>query len=106
IAQGIFSGRGGDGATDGVNGSISNIVARQIAAMAASVDANGLFAAASKISKVTAALIGFDADGDGAFDTEGTVGASPSGTVPVDGFILATALSQVTGSRPAFTFTA
>ncbi len=105
--QGLYSGRGGDGATDGVNGSISNIVARQIAAMAAAVDPlSGLFAAATKISNVKSALIGFDADKDGLFDTTGAPGATPSATRPVDGFILATAISQVTGTRAAFTFNA
>ncbi len=105
FAQGVFAGRGGDGVTDGINGSISNVVARQIAAMAAAMDySTGLFAAATKISNVTASLIGFDVNGNGIFDTEGAPGATPSGTVPVDGFILAAALSKVSGSRPAFTF--
>jgi len=103
--QGVFSGRGGDGATDGVNGSISGVIARQIAAMGAAMDtATHLFAVASKISNVTAAVIGFDHDFDGVFDTQGAPGASPSSVVPVDGFILAAALSKVTGARQAFTF--
>ncbi|HEV7405571.1 MAG TPA: VCBS repeat-containing protein, partial [Chthoniobacteraceae bacterium] len=50
-AQGVFSGRGGTGASaalHGVNGSVTGVTARQIAAIAAAMDsATGLFAAAS-----------------------------------------------------------
>jgi hypothetical protein len=102
IAQGVFSGRGGDGSgtNDGVNGSISNITARQIAAMAAAPDlATGLFAVASKISNVKAALIGFDADGDGNCDDSTNTPIvepnSPALTKPTDGFILAHVIANV-----------
>lgn len=106
IAQGLFAGRGGTGGSAGAAGSISTVTARQIAAVAAAPSAAGLFAPATKVSNVKTALIGFDADLDGIFDTTGADGATPSGTKPEDGFILATALSQVTGTRPAFSFTA
>src|SRR6266853_4998790 len=70
IPQGLFAGRGGvGGVLSGINGGVTNVTARQIAAIAAAVDANGLFAAASKIATVKAALIGFDLDMDGVFDS-------------------------------------
>ncbi len=113
FAQGLFSGRGGVGVTNGVNGSVINVIARQIAAIGAAEDPNtGLFAAASKIANVTADLIGYDADrgtgnaGDGVFNDGNGGSASPSQVKTQDGFILGTVISKVSGGRPGFTFTA
>jgi hypothetical protein len=101
IPQGLFSGRGGDGlgAQDGLNGSVTNVSARQIAAIAAAYDSTtGLFAAAAKVSNVKAALIGFDLGLDGAFDSTVPGTPKPSLSKAIDGFILsATPLTQVTG---------
>jgi hypothetical protein len=104
VAQGLFAGRGGEGQIDGLHGAISNISARQIAAIAAAPDANGLFARVSKLTQVTADVIGYDLDQDGIFDTSGAAGASPETTRPVDGFILAAAMKTVNQTRAAFTF--
>jgi hypothetical protein len=48
---------------------------------------------------VKASFIGYDANGNGSFDS-----GNPGATRPVDGFILAKALSLVTGSRTGFVF--
>ncbi|MGB8170680.1 MAG: VCBS repeat-containing protein [Chthoniobacteraceae bacterium] len=107
IAQGLFAGRGGDGLLDGINGAVSKVTARQIAAIAAAVDAGGLFAAASKISDVKAALIGFDLDAGGSFDSSVPGTPQPSLSKPIDGFIYsATPLAKVTGlpASPSFVF--
>ncbi len=101
--QGLFVGRGGAGATAGVNGSVTGVVARQISAIGAAANAAGIFAAAEKVSNVKADLIGYDVDSDGAFDG---ATASPGTGKPVDGFLLAKVLSNVSGNRAAFTFTA
>ena len=93
IAQGIFVGRAGTGATAGLAGSVSKVQAEAISAIGASVDAMGVFALAEKVTDVRASFIGYDVDHDGAFDAG------------EDGFILAKALSLVTGSKPAFVFT-
>jgi hypothetical protein len=105
IAQGIFSGRGGTGisaAMNGVNGSVTGVTARQIAAIAAAMDtATGLFAAASKVSNITADLIGFDKDRDKVYDnaTPGST-AAPDVVAPIDGFIFSsTKLVSVIGQR-------
>jgi hypothetical protein len=105
--QGLFSGRGGTGLTAGLNGAVSNVTARQIAAIAAAVDANGLFAAASKVSAVKAALIGFDLDLDTTFDSTVPGTSKPSLSKPIDGFVFAGSLSQVVGlpASPTFVFT-
>jgi hypothetical protein len=100
--QGLFVGRGGSGVTAGVNGSVTGVVARQIAAIAANAS-GGVFAAATKVSKVKADVIGYDVDLDGLFDG---ATANPGTGVPVDGFLFAKTTTGVTGSRPAFTFTA
>lgn len=102
-AQGLFVGRGGAGTTAGVNGSVTNVVARQIAAIGAAADAGGIFGAAEKVSNVKADLIGYDVDGLGTFDG---ATASPGTGKPLDGFLLAKVLSSVTGNRAAFTLTA
>jgi hypothetical protein len=105
IAQGVFAGRGGLGQTSGVNGSVQNIQARQIAAIAAAVDINtGLFAVATKVSKITADLIGFDAAGDNTFDDINGGTSSPHLVVPADGFILATSIASVTVLRQGYYF--
>ncbi len=113
FAQGLFSGRGGTGASNGANGSIINVIARQIAAMSAAENtATGLFAPATKITNVTADLIGYDADretgnaGDGVFNDSHGGSASPAQVKPQDGFILGTTISKVTGERDGFVFTA
>ena len=100
IAQGVFAGTGGQGVTDGVHGSVSNVTARQIAAIAAfNADTNS-FAAAARISVVKAGRIGFDLDADGVFDS--TVAAtSPSAARPIDGFILGAIVQQVSVLPPA-----
>ena len=92
MAQGLFVGRAGTGATAGLAGSVSKVQAEAIAAIGAATDASGVFALAEKVSDVKASFIGYDVDGDSAFDAG------------VDGFILAKALSLVTGSRPGFIF--
>ncbi len=98
--QGLYSGRGGlgkDAASAGASGSVSDIVARQIAAIAAAIDpATKTFAFANSVSNIRADVIGFDKDapgsaGYGLFDS--TVGghttpASPAVATPIDGFIL------------------
>ena len=104
IPQGIFAGRGGAG---GIPGSVINVVARQIAAIGASVDANGLFGVASEVTNVQADLIGYEVVRNNAFDST-IPGSSPSQAQPIDGFILATSVSDVTTSddarTAAFTF--
>ena len=92
MAQGLFVGRAGTGVTAGLAGSVSKVQAEAIAAIGAATDASGVFALAEKVSDVKASFIGYDVDGDSAFDAG------------VDGFILAKALSLVTGSRPGFIF--
>lgn len=101
--QGIFAGHGGAGVTAGVNGSVTSVVARQIAAIAARGTSSGTYAPAAKVSKVVADLIGYDQDGDGVYDG---LTANPGTGLPTDGFLFASSVTGVTGSRPAFTFTA
>lgn len=101
IAQGLFSGRGGQGVLDGINGAVSNVTARQIAAIAAAVDSNGLFAAASKISTVKASLIGFDIDMDGIFDSTVPGTPNPGLSKPIDGFVWGTSVTAVIAMPPA-----
>ena len=106
-AQGVFSGRGGAGLVNGIAGSVSQITARQIAAIAASVDVNNLFGIASKVSGVTADLIGYEVTRDNVFENvNGTGGESPSTVEAIDGFILAAAIQNVKVTRPGFVFTA
>ncbi len=96
IPQGIFAGRGGVGANavKALAGSVTNVTARQIAAIAALSATPGLFVAANKVSGIKADVIGFDADRDGNFD-----GATidPRTGIPIDGFIVATTLGPITG---------
>ncbi len=107
VPQGIFAGCGGDGAT---NGSVLNVVARQIAAIAATVGSNGTFAAANQVNNISADLIGYDVNHDGIFDST-QPGRSPAQARPVDGFLLATNIGTLTitsgdGTRiKAFEFT-
>ncbi len=96
IPQGLFSGRGGTGLTAGVNGAISKIAARQIAAIGAAADVNGLFGAASKIKTVKTALIGFDVLGNGSFDSAVVGAPNPGVSKPIDGFIFGKAITGVT----------
>jgi hypothetical protein len=107
IPQGLFSGRGGQGVIDGINGSVTNVTARQIAAIAAKVDGNGLFAAASKISGVKASLIGFDVLENSVFDSTVPGTPNPGLSKPIDGFVFGTSISQVIGlPTSTFIFTA
>jgi hypothetical protein len=65
----------------------------------------GLFAAASKVSNITADLIGFDQDRDKAYDNVPGTTAAPDTAVPIDGFIFSsTKLVNVTGQRVGFVF--
>ena len=86
VPQGIFAGRGGSGAA---NGLVNEIVARQIAAIAATVDGNGVFAPARSIGNVHADLIGYDEGLDGGFTSSQPGVNTPVGVRPVDGFLLA-----------------
>ncbi len=100
LAQGVFSGIGGTGLTKGANGSVSNIAARQIGAIAAYNSTNFTFAAAAKVSNVKASLIGFDVNQNGIFNSDVLTGR------PIDGFIRATVLDKVSVLPPAgFIFT-
>ena len=105
IPQGIFAGQGGDGAA---NGSVLNVVARQIAAIGASVQANGRFAVASEVDNITADLIGYQVNRGGPFQSSDGQGTSPAANRPVDGFILASVVSNINtvdnGRTAQFTF--
>ena len=106
VPQGVFAGQGADGAS---NGEVLDIVARQIAAIGASVEANGHFAVASSVSNVQADLIGYQVNrGLTSFQSADGHGTSPSADVPIDGFILSAVVSNIVtenGSRTsAFTF--
>lgn len=92
IPQGVFAGRG-----EGGNGSVKTVTARQIAAIGAAPDVNGLFAVASIVSGIHADLIGFDemTGTTDTFDSSAAGHVSPSTAVPIDGFILAAAVSDV-----------
>jgi hypothetical protein len=93
--QGIFAGRGGAGSTaalGGLNGSVINISARQIAAIGANPDASGLFAPANRVQMVRADVIGFDVAGDGLFNDSLGGAQSPSLVKPTDGFVIAKAI--------------
>ena len=105
VTQGIFAGRGGSGAT---NGSVHTVTARQIAAIGASVDDQGLFGVAAAVTKVNADLIGYDINGGDTFVSSTGANTSPSTAQPIDGFILAASVSGVTtlnsARTSAFTF--
>ena len=107
VPQGIFAGQGAEGAT---NGSVLNVVARQIAAIGASVEANGHFAVASSVSNITADLVGYQVNrGMTTFQAADGSSTSPSTAVPRDGFILAAVVSGINTEDNArtglFTFT-
>ncbi len=108
VPQGIFSGRGGLGSSNGSNGSVINVIARQIAAIGAAEDPKThLFGPASKIDKIFTDLIGYDQNGDGVFDG---AGSTPANGVPIDGFlfgaIIGTEVTKLPGvvERPSFVF--
>ena len=68
-------------------GSVTSINAAQIAAIAA-VDANGLFAAASKVANITAQSIAYDVNGNGQYDNQSGINTTaPDQAVAIDGFI-------------------
>ena len=104
LPQGLFAGAGGAGSTAsaaGLAGSVSNVQARGIATIAAltSFGPGGFeFAAATKVSNVTAGIIAYDVDGNHVFDTESGPGIDPTAATPIDGFVLAKALSGVKAS--------
>jgi len=104
LAQGLFVGRGGTGATVGLAGYIKGVSASAIGAVAAAVNSSGLFAAASSVTSLKTDFIGYDLDDDGVFNS--TVGNnSPGTTIPIDGFIMAVTTKDVTGTLLA-SFTA
>ncbi len=90
MAQGLFVGRAGTGATAGLAGSVTTVQAEAISAIGAAVNSSGIFALAEKVANVKASFIGYDVNHDGLFDS-----GNPGATQPVDGFILAKALSLV-----------
>ena len=99
--QGVFSGRGGAGQTAGALGSVTGVTARQIAAISAAYDfAAQDFGIASVVSGIRADIIGYDVNHDGTFNSAGGGSASPSGARPIDGFILAKAISAINGTDP------
>jgi hypothetical protein len=91
VPQGVFAGRGGAGATAGLDGSVSSINAYAIAAIGAAYDpTTGLFAAAEKVANITAQFVGFSAEGDTTYQ-----GVSPGLATPTDGFIYAITTSAI-----------
>ena len=106
VPQGVFAGEGADGA---VNGSVLNVVARQIAAIGATVQANDHFAAANVVDNVKADLIGYQLHrGQTSFQSADGKGTSPAAAVPIDGFILASVVTNIdtedNGRTGRFTF--
>ncbi len=93
VPQGVFAGRGGSGADNGI---VDEVVARQIAAIAATVDAAGVFAPAKSIGNIHADLIGYDAGQDGVFTSSQPGVTTPVGVRPVDGFMLAGEYGTIT----------
>lgn len=103
--QGLYSGRGGDGVNVGAAGSVSTVVARQIAAIGAAYDAVAeTFARALKVGNVTADVIGYEVTRDNVFEDSVGGSASPSSVKPLDGFILANAIQAVNKTRAGFVF--
>jgi hypothetical protein len=91
--QGVFAGAGGTGATVGLAGSVLQIHARQIAAIATIVDeGTNTFGLAKRVAGISADRVGYDVDGDLTFD---------AGT---DGFIRAQLINVSTAIAP-FQFT-
>ncbi len=105
VTQGVYAGRGANGAS---NGSVHNVVARQIAAIGAVVDEQGLFGVAAAVTKINADLIGYEVIRDNVFESSVPGSVSPSAATPVDGFILAASVSGITTidntRTAAFTF--
>jgi hypothetical protein len=103
FAQGLFVGRGGSGATAGKNGSVSDVAARQIAAIAAAMDpSTQLFASVAKITGLRADLVGFDVEGNSVFNDSLGGSVSPKTEIPLDGFVLsASQLTAAQGIAPA-----
>jgi hypothetical protein len=110
VPEGVFSGRGGTGATAGLAGNVTSIHAAQIAAIGAAANSSGLFAAAEKVSNITAELIGYDQNGNGSYDNaSGPNRTLPSVAAPIDGFLFSvTAATGVVTDNPTllqgFTF--
>jgi hypothetical protein len=94
VPQGVFSGRGGTGTTAGLDGSVTSINAYAIAAIGASANASGIFAAAEKVANITAQYVGYSAESSTTYQ-----GSSPGLATPTDGFIFSvTKPTGVTGT--------
>ena len=88
VPQGVFAGVGGTGPAAGINGSVTNITAAQIAAIGAAVNASGYFAAAAKVANITAESVAYDVNGNGVYENQtGFHRTAPNLAVPIDGFI-------------------
>lgn len=108
---GLFAGAGGQGATDGNNGSVLDVTANRIAAIVAGTGAGPL--PVSLVDGITASAIGANSDGDvdpGEFvlpafdftdaDLSGdyTLGADPlhdPAEAPIDGLVLADVIGSI-----------
>jgi hypothetical protein len=100
IPQGVFAGRG---AVGGISGSVLDVVAVQIAAIGAAENAHGIFAPAHSVDDITADLIGYQVKPrDGKFVST-VPGDSPAKAQPIDGFILANSVSDITTENKALT---
>jgi hypothetical protein len=89
---GLFAGAGGDGGTDGVAGSVSNVTAKRIAAILAvnedtTPDNLSALNAVTQISGISTAAIGADLDKDGIADN--SVGTTYQlGDTAIDGLVI------------------
>ena len=75
---------------------VHDVVARQIAAIGAVVDENGMFGVAAAVNNVNADLIGYDDQPRRHFRFDTRPGVSPSTARPMDGFMLAASVSGIT----------
>jgi hypothetical protein len=92
VPQGVFAGRGGVG---GVAGSVIDVVANEIAAIGAAANAQGIFATAHTVDGITADLIGYEVVRNNHFNST-KPGDSPAHAQPIDGFILAKTVVDIT----------
>jgi hypothetical protein len=93
IPQGVFAGRGGVG---GVSGSVIDVVANEIAAIGAAANVQGVFATAHKVDDITADLIGYQVNRNLHHFSSTKPGVSPAHAPPIDGFILAKTVVDIT----------
>jgi len=100
---GLFAGPGGAGTRAGANGSVTNVRADGIAAIAvtwpgaaSSVYMTDILTCTS-VSNITADFVGSDLDGDGEFDYTDTdvSGTYTAGDVPLDGYVQANVVSNI-----------